>query len=179
MTSAPIVGNHPVSADLRADLYSKIRKAKRKGYISLNLVEGGSLNFELHCDFCPKACDAFITGIYANEMPLSFAVRDGVAVASTISRPFQQERDSRLSIEAGCLILTAEEIILVVRNDFSIDTTRKFTIFGKLVGGRSHFESIARSGRSTLSFSKFNIIQDPFRMIPAEEEIRAREEAEK
>lgn len=182
-TAAPVASDNSFrpmnTAELRSELHAKVKRSKRKGYVSLVVEGAGFLNFELHCDICPKACDQFITFLKTADLPLVFNKRDGAAIASVAADNFQQERDSRLpAIEEGVLIMTSTELILVI-DRAELDKSSKYTILGKVVGGRATLEGLKRSVNRALSVIETRIVEDPFESVPAIDALREAEEAHK
>ena len=164
------------AAELRSELHAKVKRAKRKGYVSLVVEDGGSLNFELHSDICPKACDRFISACRSIKLPLVFKIRDGAAIAP-VEGDFQQERDSRLpSIGEGVLIQTANELILVLDRT-EIDKASKFTVMGEVVGGKAILGNLKRLAK--FSVIEARVVEDPFELVPLEDAKREAEELQK
>ncbi|KHJ42342.1 peptidyl-prolyl cis-trans isomerase, cyclophilin-type [Trichuris suis] len=156
----PITKQQPAIIDEDTLKYSRV---KSKGYVRL-VTNKGPLNFELHCELAPRACENFIvhckTGYYTNTLfhrvIRNFVVQAGDPTGtgkggeSIWKKPFADEITKQLSHSGRGILSMANrgsntntsQFFITCRSCKQLDG--KHTIFGRLVGGMETLSAIER-----------------------------------
>ncbi|KFD50292.1 hypothetical protein M513_08792 [Trichuris suis] len=157
----PITKQQPAIIDEDTLKYSRV---KSKGYVRL-VTNKGPLNFELHCELAPRACENFIvhckTGYYTNTLfhrvIRNFVVQAGDPTGtgkggeSIWKKPFADEITKQLSHSGRGILSMANrgsntntsqlyELFIFI----ACQLDGKHTIFGRLVGGMETLSAIER-----------------------------------
>lgn len=132
----------------------RYERVHKKGYVRL-VTSLGDLNFELHCELTPRACDNFIRHCrsgYYRQTKFHRSIRNfmiqggdptgtGTGGVSAFGKPFIDEFKPQLSHEGRGILAMANigtntntsQFYITFRSCKHLD--RKHTVFGKLVGG--------------------------------------------
>ncbi|XP_055387385.1 RING-type E3 ubiquitin-protein ligase PPIL2 [Condylostylus longicornis] len=198
----PVINHEPAIIE---ESLVKYEKVKKKGYVRLS-TNFGQLNFELHCDTVPRACENFIkhcsNGYYNNtafhRSIRNFIIQGGDPTAtgtggkSIWGKPFEDEFRPNLSHSGRGILSMANsgpntnssQFFITYRSCKHLDG--KHTVFGKLVGGidtLNNIEKIEVDNKDRpivgIYIEKAHVFVDPFQEAEEQLEKERQEEAKK
>lgn len=149
--------------ELKEARWKVLRSLGKKGYARLETTMG-PLNFELHCDICPRASENFLglcssgyyDGLAFHRVVAGFCAQggdpegDGTGGESLWGKPFPDEFDSRLRHDSRGVLGFANSGRDRNKSQFYITfqasphLDNKHTVFGRLVGGNETLALIER-----------------------------------
>jgi len=190
-TTMPVTTIH--EAAIRDDDSVRYERVKKKGYVRI-LTSCGPINFELHCDLAPKACENFIllckrgyyNGTIFHRSIRHFMIQGGDPTGkgtggeSAWGKTFGDEIKPNLHHEGRGILCMANSGPATNKSQFYITYRSckhldgKHTIFGKVVGGMetlSAMEKIEVDNKDRpiedIIFMKAEIFSNPFDEVDA------------
>lgn len=148
----------------REELYQRVKKQQKKGYIRLH-TNVGDLNLELHCDMVPQTCENFTAlcetnfydGVKFHRLIPGFMIQGGDPSStgrggqSVWGKPFADEIHPKLKHSERGILSMANSGKNTNGSQFFIAFAAcphldgKHSVFGRVVGGMETLDSMERT----------------------------------